>query len=55
MNKYKVSYMGDFFITIEETEITCLESDIKRLADEYYENNKEKMAGVIGATWRIID
>lgn len=54
MNKYRVSYKEDFFTTIEEIEITCSEDDIKRLVDEHYEKNKERLADVVGVDWKII-
>lgn len=55
MNRYRVSYQEDFFTTIKEIEIVCSENDIKKLADEYYEENKERLKDTVGVNWVIID
>ena len=54
MNTYKVYYYEDEFTCIAETEITCEENEIKKLTDEYYENNLKHL-DIAGAKWSKVN
>lgn len=54
--KYRVSYLEDFFTTIEEVIIECdNEQDIKRLVNEHYEKNLKHLDSIAGVNWVRIE
>ena len=50
--KYKIIYYEDFFTSVDEVIVECKdESELSKLADQYYKENLAHLDNIAGANW----